>query len=166
MREIVAYCDRCWADGERREPSKGQMTIAMMSGDVSHPTPKVLDFCEPCLKEVAVLAELVAGSAILPTRRTTAPTTGAHSTPSKVRLVPCPVCRASTARASLVGHIWVQHRDDIRPEAPLTCPDCNKPYDSGQGMATHRRIAHGHDALTEALSGVKGYRITGKEREL
>jgi hypothetical protein len=167
MREIVAYCDRCWADGERREPSKGQVTIAMMPGDVSHPTPKVLDFCETCLKEVAALAELVANSAVFPTKRTTAtPAPTTHSAPSKTRMVPCPVCRVSTARASLVAHIWGRHRTDVRPEMPLVCPDCNEPYDSGQGIATHRRIVHGYDALTEALSGVKGYKITGKERSL
>lgn len=165
MREIVAYCDKCWADGERREPSKGQRTLAIAVGDQPHPTPKVLDFCEPCLKDIDALGELVAGSVIFPTRAvTTAPST--HSAPSKVRTVPCPVCQVSTPRASLVSHIWSRHRTDIRPDAPTACPDCSETYDSGQGMATHRRVAHGYDALTDALSGVKGYKITGKERTL
>lgn len=165
MREIVAFCDRCWADGERRESSKGQRTIAIAVGDNPHPTPKVLDFCEPCLKDIDALGELVAGSVIYPTKAvTTAPST--HSAPSKVRTVECPVCALTTPRASLVGHVWNKHRNDLRPEIPLICPDCSEPYESGQGMATHRRVVHGYDALTDALAGVKGYKVTGREREL
>lgn len=164
MREIMAFCDSCWADGEKRSAATQQMTIAIAVGDNPHPTPKVLDFCDVCIKNVAALAELVADSAVYPTKKTAVE--GAHGAPSKVRMVACPVCKVQTARASLVGHIWGRHRNDVRPEIPLICPDCNETYDSGQGIATHRRLTHGYDALTEALAGVKGYKITGREREL
>lgn len=163
--EIKAWCDRCWADGERREPSAGQWTLAMITGDNPHPTPKVLDFCEACVKEVAALADLVEAAAMLPTRATKAPTPLVRS-PGKVRMVFCPVCRRETARASLVGHVWSIHRTDRRPEIALTCPECREQFDDPRGAATHRRIKHGFDAVVEALSGVKGYKVTGREGQL
>jgi uncharacterized protein YbaR (Trm112 family) len=163
--EIKAWCDRCWADGERREPSAGQWTMAVISGDVAHPSAKVLDFCESCAKDVAALAELVALSNTLPSKAAKAPEPQ-HRSPAKFRMVPCPVCRNEVNRSSLVGHVWSQHRTDRRPEMPLTCPDCRETYDSGQGIATHRRLAHGFDAVVDALTGVKGYKVTGREGQL
>ena len=165
--EIKAWCDRCWADGEQREPSAGLWTLAMTTGDNPHPTPKVLDFCEACAKDVAALAELVAAAALLPTRagKTPVPVTKPPS-PGKVRLVLCPVCRIETNRASLVSHIWSNHRTDRKPEVPLICAECREQFDDPRGAATHRRITHGFDAVVEALSGVKGYKVTGREGQL
>ena len=49
---------------------------------------------------------------------------------------------------------------------PQNCPECRAEYPTGQGLASHRRLVHDYDALSDALSGVKGYRLTGRERDL
>lgn len=160
---VLVWCDRCWARDETRVPSAGEWTVAAIEGNNAHPTPKILDFCEACATEVKELAGLVFESPILPNRhKLVAPV----MLSTKLRTVPCPVCRVEVNRASLVGHIWANHRTTARPAMPLTCVECGATYESPQGIATHRRLTHGYDAVVDALSGVKGYKVTGKEGQL
>jgi len=166
--EIHAWCDACWDDGETRTPSVGPWTVGLLAGDDGQrPALKVLDLCEPHGKEVADLLELahLVGQPPTGARAAAAPARQPALPLQATRTVSCPVCQVRVKRNTLVGHVWKQHRGQ-RPEFPGHCPECRAEYPTGQGLASHRRLVHDYDALSDALSGVKGYRLTGREREL
>jgi len=167
--EIHAWCDACWAADETRTPSAGPWTVGLLAGDDGQrPALKVLDLCEPHGKEVADLLELTHRAGQPPTgaRAAAAPVARQPALPlTATREVSCPVCQVGVKRNTLVGHVWKQHRGQ-RPEFPGRCPECRAEYPTAQGLASHRRLVHDYDALSDALSGVKGYRLTGRERDL
>lgn len=172
MREVIIKqnCDACWQDGELKTPSAGAWTIGIVAGESGRPALKVLDLCEQHTKLVTDLVALLADVELTPDKPGPEPrlfdAPRRTTSPGNLRVVACPVCRQEINRSSMVGHIWSQHRTDRKPDQPPTCPECREPYGNGQGMATHRRIVHGFDAVVDALGGVKGYKVTGREGEL
>lgn len=73
----------------------------------------------------------------------------------------CPVlgCGSVCDRDHAVTHVRRVHRaGEKRPIAPKKCPDCGFPGRGKrvvpQGLSSHRRMAHGYDALAEALAGL------------
>lgn len=181
MRELVLvkYCDTCYREAIAQDPDSHPMqtpatrefSIAAIEGDTK-PTPKLIDVCDVHAKPYDDLILAIAQIGQMPTpakekelmaKKPLPPPT--YTSPSKRHFVHCPVCAQGVNRSSLVGHVWAKHRTDQRPDAPTQCPECKAHYDSATGCAAHRRMAHEFDALAEVLSGVKGFKMTGRESD-
>lgn len=159
MRETVirAWCDACWQDGEQRTPSTHSYTAGIVVGE-TRPGLKLLELCDMHDKLALDLMALLADIGTVPEFKvkSKAPEPVVQYAMSKT--VSCPVCNTGLTRSSLVNHIWSNHRTDNKPNVGTVCPECRTEYDTGQGVAAHRRFEHGHDAVAEALAGVKGYK--------
>ena len=179
MREVQVnkWCDMCFRENENAEqpelalrvPATQSISIGIGIGDGTRPSVHVLDVCDVHAKPIAELAQFVAE----------APLIGSESKSSELVRAPraitalshsrdtarCPVCAHDIVKSSLINHIWQTHRKDARPQPPQgQCPECGEKYDKPQGLSQHRRHVHGFDAYIDALRGVKGYKITGRER--
>lgn len=159
MREVVvrAWCDACWQDGEQRTPSTRTYTAGIVSGE-TRPGLKLVELCDVHDKMAVDLMALLADIGTVPDLKPKPKTPEPVSNSGATRLVPCPVCHIDVQRNGLVSHIWSNHRSDEKPVYGTLCPECRTQYDTGQGLAAHRRSVHGYDAVAEALSGVKGYK--------
>lgn len=169
MRELVMrkWCDACYADGEIQEPATTTYTIGAVSGE-TRPALRVVELCERHDKVATDLIHLLSGIGQLPdfAQKTQKPLSAINegkqgrpftSAENAARTMPCPICDIGIVRSAMINHVWSQHRTDPKPVYGTTCPDCRAEYDTGQGVAAHRRSEHGFDALADALSGAKGY---------
>jgi hypothetical protein len=159
MREMIMrrWCDMCYAEGALQQEAEHTYTVGIVSGE-GRPALKVLEVCEVHNKTAVELMDLMKEIGQLPDLRAKAepvkPVLAATDIPTKE----CPVCGTGVPRNTLVQHVWTRHREDEKPAVPTVCPECRMPIDNGSGMSAHRRSVHGHSALDEALSGVKGYK--------
>jgi hypothetical protein len=171
MREIqvLKWCDICFQEANKedglfidRTPAIGTFTLGCVEGEGMRPTPKAIDVCEVHAKQFRDLIIILRESGQLPEPPPAPPTKSNNGDP----MVTCPVCSERVTRNSLLPHVWGVHRHgEKRPKAPAICPECKEKYQP-QGMSLHRKANHGVDPLFEALSGVKGYHVTGKERDM
>ena len=161
MREMVwnSWCDACYSDGEAKVPALHTFTVGAVGGE-TRPGLKLLELCEQHSKLILEVQVLLQQTGQLPDFSKAAkpkPVASSPSTPYAHRMTVCPICRAEYARNGMVAHVWRAHRTDKRPDHHGRCPTCYEQQDNSAGLAAHRRIAHGYDALEDALSGVKGY---------
>ena len=194
MREmrIMRWCDLCYLEGKSADqdavdgglvqesliPVQVEATESYVAscaaGEDKRPSLKMLDLCERHGKTFKELAELL-GSNELAFPAPSAPAAAPGAAPKLGRppgsgvttpeRATCPVCKVSMAYGSLLVHIWNKHRaGETKPEQPRRCPECKEPFEP-QGMSVHRKTNHGVDPLIEALRGVQGYVVTGRERE-
>lgn len=156
MREMVMnrWCDSCFLEDQAKVPAAHTFTVGASNGE-SRPALKVLELCERHAKLILDVQALLAETGQTPELSSRRP---APTAPTGQRLTPCPVCQRSVPRNQLVAHVWRHHRADRRPDHHGKCPTCHEQQENGAGLAAHRRITHGYDALADALSGVKGYR--------
>lgn len=171
MREIqiVQWCDMCESvDDEQqlpldRSPATQAFVISIRAEDESAHAARLIDVCDAHAKQFAELSKLLLGMPLA-----TAVKSKATPPPEqKYRRVPCPVCQADVERSSLVAHIWAKHAHTTRPELLVgKCPDCAEVIDTATGLAAHRRVVHEYNAVVDALSNVKGYKITARDRAL
>lgn len=181
---IIKWCDVCFLEthsSERDEPglkleATQSFALSAAEGDTKRPSLHVLDVCDvhakPFLDLVQLMTELPliektptsnASVAQLPPSKR--PAAVRHPSPSNMHS-PCPVCQRTMARSSISAHVWREHRHQQPPKpAQGNCPECGLAVASGVALGQHRRHEHGWDSLIEALSGVKGYTVTGKERD-
>lgn len=154
MREMVMnrWCDSCFLESEAKVLAVSTFTVGACTGE-SRPALKVLELCERHAKMIQDVQALLAVTGQTPELLPKAPVAA-----RPVNMQPCPVCQRETPRNAMVAHVWRHHRTDERPNYGVTCPTCHEQQESGAGLASHRRITHGFDALADALSGVKGYR--------
>ena len=157
MRELVLnkWCDICYLEEEAKVPATLTLTAGMVVGE-NRPELKLVELCERHSKPFTDLQALLAQigqTPDVPAKVAPVKQEGSYAQ----RLMVCPICRAEYARNGMVSHVWRAHRTDKRPETKGRCPTCREQFDNGAGLAAHRRIAHGYDALQDALSGVKGY---------
>ena len=158
MREmrIDKWCDSCYLEDEARVPAVSSFTVGIVAGE-TRPELKLLELCERHSKAVTELQALLGevSHPELPPKPAAkpAPPSAAYAQ----RLMACPICDLEYARNGMVSHVWRAHRTDKRPNHNGRCPTCREMQVSAAGLAAHRRIAHGYDALEDALSGAKGY---------
>jgi hypothetical protein len=130
-----------------------------------------LDVCDVHAKPLAELALFIADAPMIDKSEArkellAAPKALPVGEKARIDYATCPVCANRIVRSSIINHVWMAHRKDARPAPPQgNCPDCGAYYEQPQGLSQHRRHEHGYDALISALSGVKGYKVTGRERE-
>lgn len=172
MREvtILIWCDFCWHREEQQSPAVSKWTVGINEGDRGHPAVRLVELCERHTQEMKALHEAWSEITQLPTpdrhrpeqqaqkvgKALAADASASEASPGPKRRV-CPVCRHRVASSTLVGHIWSVHRKyEVKPPIPKECPDCGHPTPSPQGHMAHRRSAHGHDAVAEALAGIPG----------
>jgi len=155
MRELVLnkWCDTCYLEEEAKVPVAFTFTAGVVLSE-NRPELKVVELCERHSKPFTDLQALLAKIGQTPDVPAKAP---AQPSGYPQRLMVCPICRAEYARNGMVSHVWRAHRTDKRPDLNGRCPTCREQQDNGAGLAAHRRITHGYDALQDALSGVKGY---------
>lgn len=183
---INKWCDCCEREAQKidgqdtlpiKTPAVATFVVGIGEGEGRKPSPRQVDVCDVHAKRIAELVDMISGAPgavdLKPAKNTITNAALAAvgrpipSNPSTARKVDCPVCKTEYARGSLVNHIWAAHRKDRRPELPTgVCPDCSARVPSAQGMGAHRRLTHGWSAVVEALAGVKGYRVTGREGDL
>lgn len=162
MREMImrSWCDACYADGELQQEAVKTYTIGIVSGE-NRPALKLLELCDTHDKIAQDLIHLLSEVGQLPDIKKPVgrpPSEVVHQASSS-KIVDCPVCGEGISRGGLVAHIWAQHRPgETKPVYGPACPECRVEYDTGQGLAAHRRAEHGFDAVAEALDGVKGYK--------
>ena len=158
MREMVwnKWCDACYADGEAKVPALLTFTAGVVAGE-ARPGLKVLELCDQHSKLVTDLQALLAETGQLPDLTAKPKPAAPAATPYAQRMTVCPICRAEFARNGMVSHVWRAHRTDRRPDHHGRCPTCGEQQRNSAGLAAHRRLEHGYDALEDALSGVKGY---------
>lgn len=168
--EILKWCDMCAAATGDDDSVEQPLPVAATRGFIGSMrdehaaarSPRLLDVCEMHAKQLDDLAALLHELPRAPEQPVKA-----VAESSTTRKVPCPVCQSEIARGQLAQHVWARHRNDVRPESPVgKCPQCPAIFDSPQGLAQHRKKTHGFDTLIEALAGVKGYKLTGREAEL
>lgn len=157
---VLAWCDVCHLEHEQT-PAEHAYSIGIVAGE-TRPAIKVLELCETHDKIAAELIALLAGIGTTPELKAKPAAMGRPPAPgprtNTGRLLrDCPVCDQTVPSNTLVSHIWQRHRTDPKPAALMRCPDCGLRGNNTQHVAAHRRAAHGHDALTEALAGVPGY---------
>jgi len=170
--QINKWCDMCYREGENTDqpglpiktPATHAINIGIGIGENTRPVIHEIDVCDVHAKPIAELALFINETplAVKPAAEI-APKRGTNPNPD---VAVCPVCKHGVTRSQIINHVWQSHRKDARPEPPKrTCPDCGVVYEKAQGLSQHRRAEHGFDALLDALSGVKGYKVTGRERE-
>jgi len=124
--------------------------VGIVKGE-NRPALRVIELCDECdSAEIDVMIKMVADHSIPLEIKPPAKPTGPMSATDRVE---CLVCHGHVNRGSLVGHIWSQHRPgEPRPQQPVKCPDCHKPFTDG--MAMHRNRIHGWSAVDEAYQGL------------
>jgi hypothetical protein len=172
MREIkiVQWCDMCEGNDDEqlsleRSPATQAFTVGVIDSETQRPELHLIDVCDAHAKQFVELAALLQRLPN-PTSKNAAKPPAAKQVVERVR-VNCPVCQIPVDKVSLVSHIWGNHRTDKRPPSLVgKCPDCSESFEAASGLALHRRYTHKHSALIEVLSGVKGYKVTGREDDL
>jgi hypothetical protein len=173
MREIkiVQWCDMCEGNDDEqlsleRSPATQAFTVGVIDSETQRPELHLIDVCDTHAKQFVELAAMLQRLPN-PTSKNAPKLPALSAKAAPVRKVPCPVCQAQIDKVSLVSHIWSNHRSDKRPPSVVgKCPDCPEMFEAASGMALHRRYTHQHSALIEVLSGVKGYKVTGREDDL
>jgi hypothetical protein len=157
---IDAFCDFCWLDGEQQTPATHSFAVGAMVATTKFPAVKLLETCEPHSKPVLDLIGVLSGAvAFKADAVVTAAKPAAAVGPPSAQAVDCPVCGHSLTKSGMVTHIWSKHVPTERPAPPDHCPECDdRSYSTPQGLALHRRHAHGHDAVEDALNHVPDYR--------
>lgn len=159
--KVEAWCDYCWQDDEAKVEAVHAFVVGALESETTRPEIRFLETCEvhakPVLDLIAVLGDAapfnVEATARTPVAAKKAPAAALAPAPGDWQ---CPVCHLWLV-SNPVAHIYNKHRPDPKPPQPATCPECGEAR-VGAGMGSHRRSAHGFDAVADALSGVPGYR--------
>jgi hypothetical protein len=159
MREMkmLRWCDMCWHEGQLQQEATWTYTIGLVANE-SRPALKLLEVCDTHNKVVVDLAAMLAEVGQLPDLPKKVGRPPLEDQHPRRTATPCPVCRVEVAKNTMVAHIWTNHRTDEKPPLPEICPQCRAHIPSPQGMAQHKRVQHGFDAVADALSGVKGFK--------
>lgn len=140
---IAAWCDRCEAQERGKVAATHTYTVGLVKGE-NRPALRVLELCDGCDPMLADLFDLLAKNTV-PLDPPPKVVAGDEAT--------CRICGKSLSTvASVVGHVWSQHRHSARPPVPARCPECRQAVPS-QGMGNHRKV-HGWSALEEAYEGL------------
>lgn len=169
MREIqiLAWCDMCWLDGERKTPSTRMLRLSIAAGVRPQPV-KEIEFCDEHGATIVPLisvydaAALPDGTATVP--RASAPAAPAADDEHPARRV-CPICDNDySSTAQTVGHIMKVHRAGESPYPDLKCPYCGKVCGAPQSIARHLMDVHNVDLIARAAEPVLARARMMKER--
>lgn len=162
-REVVMqlWCDPCDAAGEK-VAAVASWTAGAVKAEVQ-PSLHAIDVCEVHNKQMEDYAAAInaAPPFVRPAGAAKAPPAAPGRPVKPQGEYVCPVCDTGFSSASSrINHVWNVHRPgDERTLTAGVCPDCGTVVDTAQGMAAHRRLGHGFDALHDALLGVKGFKM-------
>lgn len=162
---INPWCDPCYEADERVLGE--EVTLAF--GDLGRMRPRVMLLCERHRKEfydpLRELAEKfgdTSGEAptVKPSGRK-----GVGGRPSVADLT-CPECgHVTPSKDALRSHARSSHDKSLAElkgdELPFECPDCSRRFENAQGVAAHRRSAHGVVGTSKNSAATKAAKAAG-----
>jgi hypothetical protein len=156
---ILKWCDVCHKEsGAYVEALQAFVVRIQTSGKQGAGLTRKLEACEPHAKLVTELYATLKDCGTQPDEvpRTTEQPALFASRPkpeAEPEVVGCRLCSSPVQRQGMLKHLINMHGAKPR-KTPTKCPDCGGKYAAPQGMAAHRRVVHGWDALEEAYAAL------------